>query len=132
MSYETSLPALHYDRSSGGDICHFWGAGFKSFQALNDTAEALGSAGNEILLLSSEVASVNDKALKTSRTDILNQAISFVPGLPKQCGMIFCSREKILNKIKPVENSKLRFVYNIRWMREPIAASASKVCWSAR
>jgi hypothetical protein len=104
-------------------------AGFKLFQALNSTAQALGSAGHEILLFSSEVrifaeilvvvrANLKEQSLRSSRSSILDKAIGVIPGLVVQCEMVYGSMERILGKPQPYKDTKFRFASKVRWMQE--------------
>lgn len=104
-------------------------AGFKLYVALSSTASALGSAGTEMLLFSSEVrifaeilvvvrASLQDQSLKTSRSDILDKAIGVVPGLIMQCEMVYASMERILSRLQPYKDSTFRLKSKIKWMQD--------------
>ncbi|KAG4439257.1 hypothetical protein IFR05_005242 [Cadophora sp. M221] len=104
-------------------------AGFKLYLALSNTASALGSAGDDILLFSSEVrifaeilvvvrANLKDQSLKTSRSEILDKAIGVIPGLVMQCEMVYASMEVILARLRPCEDSNFRLKSKIMWMRD--------------
>ncbi|KAH7393367.1 hypothetical protein BKA64DRAFT_85556 [Cadophora sp. MPI-SDFR-AT-0126] len=104
-------------------------AGFKLYLALSNTASALGSAGNEILLFSSEVrifaeilvvvrANLKDHSLRTSRSDILDKAIGVIPGLIMQCEMVYASMENILKRLQPYKDSMFRLKSKVMWMKD--------------
>ncbi|KAL2068209.1 hypothetical protein VTL71DRAFT_16307 [Oculimacula yallundae] len=104
-------------------------AGFKLYLALSSTGSALGSAGTEILLFSSEVrifaeilvvvrTSLKDESLEASRSNILDQAIGVIPGLIVQCEMVYGSMERLLDRLQPYKDSKFRLKSKLKWMQD--------------
>jgi hypothetical protein len=93
------------------------GVGFKLFKSLSELANAIGDAGKEINLIASEMrifaevlavvrSSLDDQPLKKSRSPVIERTIGVIPGLIKQCGIVYAGIEEVLLSLKPYKADK--------------------------
>lgn len=103
--------------------------GFEIYRALSKVASELGSSGHEIQLFSTEVrtfaeimvllrSTLLDQPRHYTGMTTFNQALDIVPGLLKQCELVYGCMLETLDTFKPELSSKIRLLARMKWAKD--------------